>query len=316
MYPDGNRAAPLCRASYHPQLGDGAPVPRAYQCAELLKLRLNLSRLGVPADLIDSLVPALEADYILSQVLSMGTDSIDIQSGLAPTAQCVRNARLPLTATVPSAIATAIPQIRRRGPVAAAPELSGLERARFFQNLSAAADLIADDRGDVDDSRNLLPHRLYLRIGWDRDAHIEDTMRRLYADHLKRFPTFKSWSPRWLERRSLVIALACRGDLEPMRRFIQTAHNSDDCEMANLNYWAYWSGELHGPRRSQELMISSDVLRSWTGATLLPRLSRKLTLMNPYLELHPLDTQAAGSARDNTDARRSSFLGRDITVTC
>lgn len=257
---------------------------------ELLELRLKLIKLGVQAELIDSLHPALEADYILSQTMGMETDRIDVQSH--PLANWLLPHTVsemlawPLTGAVPSAIATAIPRIRRRGPVAAGPELSGFERARFFQNLSAAADLIAHDRSDLDDSQDLLSHQLYLRIGWDREAHTADSLRRLYADHLQSFPTFKRWSPRWLERRSLVIALACRGDLEPMQRFIQTAHHSDECEMANLNYWAYWSGELHGARRSQGFMISTQALRSWTGATLLPRLTRKLTFMNPYLELN------------------------------
>jgi hypothetical protein len=56
--------------------------------------------------------------------------------------------------------------------------------------------------------------------------------------------------------------------------------------MANLNYWAYWAGELRERQRTQDFMVSGEALRSWTGATLLRRLVGKLAATNPYLELN------------------------------
>jgi hypothetical protein len=56
--------------------------------------------------------------------------------------------------------------------------------------------------------------------------------------------------------------------------------------MANLNYWAYWAGELQERQRSQEFMVNSKALQSWTGATLMRRLTDKLVATNPNLELN------------------------------
>jgi hypothetical protein len=56
--------------------------------------------------------------------------------------------------------------------------------------------------------------------------------------------------------------------------------------MANLNYWAYWAGELRERQWSQEFMVSMETFRSWTGVTLLRRLIRKLEATNSYLELN------------------------------
>jgi transcriptional regulator with XRE-family HTH domain len=257
---------------------------------DLVQLRVNLLSLGVDPALVEGLNPALEADYILSCMLATGSDQFDIDT------HPLANWLLPHTVSemlawalggaVPSAIDHALPKVGRRGPVASAPALSIPERKRFFENLSAMADVILKGHNWEDERRGQLGHQLYLRIGWNRDAETSRWLRVAYTRHRARFPRLDRWSPRWLELRSLVIAMAYHGDVEPLHRFVRTSHVSDECEMANLNYWAYWVGELRGRRRSQEFMVSADALRSWTGVTLLRRLIWKLDVMNPYLELN------------------------------
>jgi hypothetical protein len=164
--------------------------------------------------------------------------------------------------------------------------LSGPERTQFFRNLSTAADLVLQQQDSARNHNTFLAHQLYLRVGWNHSPDVGQWLRTVNAQHLKRFPKFERWSPQWLERRSLVIALASHGDPEPIQRFLRTAHGSDECEMANLNYWAYWAGELRERQRSQDFMVDSKSLRSWTGVTLLRRLTDKFVSSNPNLELN------------------------------
>jgi len=257
---------------------------------DLVQLRLQLFNLGVDSLLIDCLNTALEADYILSEILNCDAPQIDLYhhpltNWLLPHSVSEMLA-WPLTNTTPSAIAHVIPKTPRRGPVAPGPVLSLPERTQFFRNLSAAADLVLQQQELGGTHSSLLAHQLYLRVGWNNQPDTAEWLRAVYIQHLKRYPRFDRWSPQWLERRSLVIALAGRGDPEPIQRFIRTAHSSDECEMANLNYWAYWAGELHERQRSQDFMVNATALRSWTGLTLMRRLTDKLVPANPNLELN------------------------------
>lgn len=256
---------------------------------DLMRLKWQLLDLGVDPTLVESLDPAMEADYILHQALAdpaqIDLTNYPLCGWLLPHTVSEMLA-WPLTGAVPSAISHVAPKVVRRGPVARGPTLSSLQRSRFFQNLSDAATFTFDSYRDADDRRGQLAHQLYLRVGWDQGPSSLSWLRSAYDRHRKRHPRFDRWSPRWLELRSLVIALAFQGDPEPLQRFIRNAHQSEQCEMANLNYWAYWSGELPHRQISQHFMISSPVFRSWTGSALLHRLTQRLQARNPYLELN------------------------------
>jgi transcriptional regulator with XRE-family HTH domain len=267
---------------------------------DLMRLRSRLFGLGVDPTLVDSLNPALEADYILSQVLAepaqTDVDNHPLCSWLLPHTVSEMLA-WPLTGAVPSAISSLLPMVVRRGPVARGPTLSAFQQARFFHNLSEAAALSFDQSSPLDDLHGQLAHQLYLRVSWNQGPATREWLRSAYDRHRRRYPRFDRWSPHWLELRSFVIALAYLGDPEPIQRFIRTAHGSEQCEMANVNYWAYWIGELPQRRRSQEFMISTHAFQSWTGATLLHRLTQRLQASNPYLELniHSITTRVAPS---------------------
>lgn len=257
---------------------------------DLVQLKLHLFNLGIEPLLIDCLETALEADFILNEILNYEPSQIDLgnhplTNWLLPHGVSEMLA-WPVTSDTPSSVTHVVPKISRRGPVAPGPSLSVPERTQFFRNLSTAADLLLKQQEAGDADRNLLAHQLYFRVGWSDQPETEEWLRAVYVHHLKHFPKFDRWSPQWLERRSLVMAMASHGDPEPMQRFIQTAHGSDEFEMANLNYWAYWAGELRGRQRSQEFMVNPKAFQSWTGTTLIPRLTNKLVASNPNLELN------------------------------
>jgi hypothetical protein len=87
----------------------------------------------------------------------------------------------------------------------------------------------------------------------------------------------------WTAARSLVVARARRGDKEPLRRFIGTALSSDACQAANLNYWAYWIGEVPEIHSSDEFMAGD--LGPWSGAALLRRFAANLVAKRYDLKL-------------------------------
>ncbi|HSV65497.1 MAG TPA: helix-turn-helix transcriptional regulator [Mycobacteriales bacterium] len=54
----------------------------------------------------------------------------------------------------------------------------------------------------------------------------------------------RDWSPEWPVVRSEAVSSALRGDVEPLKRFIGEGLTTDRQIEANLQYWAYWVGEM------------------------------------------------------------------------
>jgi hypothetical protein len=74
-------------------------------------------------------------------------------------------------------------------------------------------------------------------------------------------------------------------------------------EVANLNYWAYWIGELDDVRIDDSFMRDEDT-RAWSGGALPAHLSGRLDPTTPHLplNLHTLHTLVA-SRSELLDAR-------------
>ncbi|MFC5003752.1 hypothetical protein ACFPIJ_38755 [Dactylosporangium cerinum] len=66
--------------------------------------------------------------------------------------------------------------------------------------------------------------------------------------------------------------------------------------MANLNYWAYWLGELSDEQTSDAFMLDADT-QSWTGVRLLQHLVRRLEAQSPHLPLNICTTHALVASR-------------------
>ncbi|MEV4708612.1 hypothetical protein [Actinoplanes sp. NPDC049316] len=87
-----------------------------------------------------------------------------------------------------------------------------------------------------------------------------------------------------LEARSASVALALAGDSTHLHDFVDHMTRGR-AEVANLNYWAYWIGELGEVRTDDHFMADADT-RLWTGARLLPHLVRRLRPNSPHLPLN------------------------------
>lgn len=96
-----------------------------------------------------------------------------------------------------------------------------------------------------------------------------------------------------LEARSASVALASAGDGTHLHDFVD--HMTDTrAEVANLNYWAHWIGELNDEQASDEFMLNADT-RSWAGVRLLRHLTNRLGPDSAHLplNLHTLHTLIA-----------------------
>jgi transcriptional regulator with XRE-family HTH domain len=254
---------------------------------DFVRLRLRLLHLGVAANVIDSIDDALSADYILGSVLHARPEEADpadhpLAAWLLPRAVSTMLA-WPLIGRPPAVHLD--PRRRRRGPVPGGPTLTGAERARFFANLRAAADRLRGSRLAQHDRRALFAHQAYYRVAWDTTPASTEWLRLAYADHTSVSNSLHRWSADWLGARALVLGLSFHGDPEPLRHFVRAGFQSDQTEIANLNYWAYWVGELGERQKSHAFMPRADVYERWSGGRLTAHLVYKLA-DGPDVELN------------------------------
>ncbi|BAL92740.1 hypothetical protein AMIS_75200 [Actinoplanes missouriensis 431] len=87
-----------------------------------------------------------------------------------------------------------------------------------------------------------------------------------------------------LEARSASVALAVAGDSTHLYDFVEHMTNQAE-EVANLNYWAYWIGELSDDKTNDDFMLTADT-RSWAGSRLLRHLMERLDPASPQRPLN------------------------------
>jgi hypothetical protein len=100
-------------------------------------------------------------------------------------------------------------------------------------------------------------------------------------------------SPSLLEARSASVALASTGDGAYLHDFV--ARTTDTrAELANLNYWAHWIGELSDEQADDGFMFADDT-RSWSGVRAFHHLVSRLDPSSPHLplNLHTVHTLVA-----------------------
>jgi hypothetical protein len=156
----------------------------------------------------------------------------------------------------------------RRGPAPGQPTLTEDERTRFFDHLLVTANANPHEYA-------ALPRRqaIYL-LGFDTRASTAEWLRTEQLRALRDAgPT--DHVPSWVVVRSSAVALAYGGDRDPLRAFLQRTLTTDQLEQANLNYWAYWVGEIDGIQVDDEFMVRVDP-RDWSGDRLLGHLLERL----------------------------------------
>jgi DNA-binding transcriptional regulator YiaG len=118
----------------------------AVPTAQLMRLRMQLVRLGAPASLGRHLADALEADLLLATGVDLGAAWAG--RGAHPLAATVHRRSLinlvtwPFTGETPPQLTGLKPKRQPRGPAAVHPVLWPDERRQFFDHLIAVADTI------------------------------------------------------------------------------------------------------------------------------------------------------------------------------
>ena len=93
----------------------------------------------------------------------------------------------------------------------------------------------------------------------------------------------RQWTPNWAVARSAAHVAAAAGDLDPLHRFIDQGLSGDHLIRANLNYWAYYSGEYAVPWTGDSAMARPGD-DAWTGTRLLGTLLSGI-IHAPYRDL-------------------------------
>lgn len=255
--------------------------------ARFAELRRRLGSLGAPARLIGALAAAMDADYILGHALA--TDPDRIKPATHPLGNWVLTRSIsemlawPFTGRLPTALQGVSPPTRR-GPVAALPALSPAERRAFFDHYRAAAErsLLTRDRTDM--GGVLLRRQAYYQLAWSTDGDARSWLEHAEREEQRGLGRVHGWSPSWVAARSLAVARARVGDREPLADFIRTGFDHDQCEYANLNYWAYWVGETASTEHADVFMTTD--LGQWTGIHILPRMEHRLVPRNECIDLY------------------------------
>jgi transcriptional regulator with XRE-family HTH domain len=244
-------------------------------------MRQRLQQLGADTVLLGQLDMAIDVDMFIGQVLTE-VESDPAQHTLAAWVSTrAWNELLTwvLTGTPPAVLfdRTVGP---RRGPVADHPGLAADDRRRFFDNLCRSAEVTLRRRDQP--SGVLLRRQVYFIAAWDRTWR--PWLVGMEHQELRGRDHKNDWSPAWVAGRSLAVAGARQGDRGQLRRFIENRlRSSDQCEAANLNYWAYWIGE-HSPSAASDDFMASGLGR-WHGGDLFRHLTAELDLSTAYVEL-------------------------------
>ncbi|MFC1434372.1 helix-turn-helix domain-containing protein [Streptacidiphilus sp. N1-3] len=226
----------------------------AVPLGQMLIHRHRLLHLGVSSTLLAALDRAIEADVLFTAALQEHASAVH-----------------PLGAWV----LLPAPARARRGPVAAAPELSAADQCLFFARMRATAESARTPEHFL-----LRRQALYL-AGYDRAS---DTA--AWVDHQQATARPEGWLDQWLSARSVASVAARQGDRDRIAAFVRNELLDDDRgEVANLNYWAYWTGEIPGVELDDTFM---GIRRpdSWHGRRLLHHVADRLDPAYGYLDLY------------------------------
>ncbi|MBB5868665.1 transcriptional regulator with XRE-family HTH domain [Allocatelliglobosispora scoriae] len=255
----------------------------AIRIADLAHLRIRLIRHGAHPHLFKVLCDAIEADLIIEFAIEHGRSVAD--SRWHPLAATVHRRDLtnlitwPFTGVLPTQLNGLVREASsRRGPSSHRPALSVSERTRFFTHLLA----VADRKRDPADA--LLRRQATYLLAFDSE---QSTAAWLVDEHRRALRSARSGDDvsTWVEVRSASVALARYGFHEPLLDFVGSGLDSDTQALANINYWAYWVGEVADTYTDDGFMRSNDP-RTANGSRLLEHLVDRLDTGHEQIELY------------------------------
>jgi transcriptional regulator with XRE-family HTH domain len=234
----------------------------------LRNLRRDLEAAGAAPGLLSLWDRALDADVILA--------------GLGTTDP----GRHPLTLSVPNRAMTALLTWPLSGqpPRQLAGTRTDLAAGRAEITAVTAALRQAADRADGDQERPAMLRRQvrYLLAQAD-DPAARQWAASTQARDVRSPGDLRTWTPRWAAARSAAHVAATAGNLDPLHRFIDQGLADDNLISANLNYWAYWSGESPATWNADSAMTQAAA-STWDGALLMGTLLRGI-VHAPYRDL-------------------------------
>jgi hypothetical protein len=244
---------------------------------------MKLTRLGMQPSLFDLLTEAFEADLVIADAVEAGTLVGDADDH--PLAAVVHRRDLtnlitwPFTGVQPTQFGDLLKgRAGRRGPSPANPNLPKADQARFFDHLLTVVDAYRSDE------HALLRRQAIYLLGFDQR---ESSSKWLLNEQHRSLKTARNVDhiPSWVAVRSSAIALARNGNKDPLRRFVETGLASDAQEVANLNYWAYWLGEIPEAQADDKFMVNADPNR-WPGTRVAEHLLGRLHPGSDHADLN------------------------------
>ncbi|ASU82748.1 transcriptional regulator [Nocardiopsis gilva YIM 90087] len=249
----------------------------AVPVGQMLVHRHRLLRLGAQPALLAALDKAMEADVLLTSVIEDDGDADASPLGAwVMQRDLVELLAWPLTGDTPEALRE-VPQPRkaRRGPAAPSPQLPAPERTHLFSQLRRTA-----ETATAPGTFLLRRQALYL-AGYD---HAPDASAWLAEQQRRRAPD--DWLSRWLAARSVASVATRFGDRDRLAHFVGAELLDDDRgEAANLEYWAYWVGEIQQIELSDDFMATGRT-GAWEGRKLFRHLLARLAPAHGYLDLY------------------------------
>ncbi|UOZ03380.1 helix-turn-helix transcriptional regulator [Amycolatopsis sp. WQ 127309] len=274
----------------------------AMNAGDFVRLCARVRRLGAPATTGRHLRTALEADLVLSTGITASSGWVD--PDLHPLAASVHRKTLtnlitwPFTGHLPPELGMFTSNVPRRGPVPPGPTLGAEARIRFFDHLMTVA-----ERG-VHQGEALLRRQAVYLLGFDHRDQVTAWLRQEWQSAGRR-PVADVTS--LLEARSASVALASAGDPSHLHDFVARTTDSR-AELANLNYWAHWIGELGDDQTDDAFMADGDT-KAWSGVRLFEHLVNRLAPTSPHLPLNLQTVHTLVASRPALLAGQSAARG-------
>jgi hypothetical protein len=236
--------------------------------ARLRNLRRDLEAAGAAPGLLALWDRALDADVILA--------------GLGTTGP----GRHPLALTVPDRAMTGLLAWPLSGQPPRQLASTRADLAAGHAEIAAVTTVLreAADRAGGDGERPaMLRRQARFLLAQADDPAARQWAASTDARDLRAPGDLRQWTPRWAAVRSAAHVAATAGNLDPLHRFIDQGLTDDHLISANLNYWAYWSGESPTPWNADSAM-TRPAAGTWDGTLLLRTLLRGI-VHAPYRDL-------------------------------
>jgi len=259
----------------------------AVRAGQFVTLRSALIRLGAAPDLVRLLGVAMEADQILDHAMNVADrhergDSHPL-GAYVQRREVIELAAWPLSGRAPAALPA--PAVRR-GPVAASPDVIPAMRDIVFDHLRRVTETSGTD--------SLLRRQALYLQSYDRRRDAAAWM----SDQYRRMPRCRTgWTAEWPVVRTLAACLVRYGDPASLLDFTEYGLADEPGRIANLNYWAYWIGEIPTAERDDAFMPVR--LGPWHGDRMMRHLTGRLDTVEGVADLgvHTLRTLLAARPR-------------------